>query len=223
MNANTNSGSPSAPAGSGADLPADPVDWEARYRAGDTPWDEGYAAPALTDFLARHPIRGDVLVPGSGPGHDVRALANQSAQSGGGARVIGIDLSPTAVELARTFPCAGGEIYEEGNLFCTPASWKGRFDWVVEHTCFCAIPPSLRADYVRAIASLLKPGGFYLGIFYMTPAAPEGPPHGATRREIAGLFDPGFELLEEWSPANAFEGREGRELCQLRRKMIQQG
>lgn len=215
MNANTNSGSPSAPAGSGADLPPDPVDWEARYRAGDTPWDEGFAAPALTEFLSRHPIRGEVLVPGSGPGHDVRAIA---AQSAGGARVIGLDLSPTAVALARAFPCTGGEIYEEGNLFLTPVSWKGRFDWVVEHTCFCAIPPSFRADYVRAISSLLKPGGFYLGIFYMTPAAPEGPPHGVTKGEISMLFDPAFTVLEEWIPRESFEGREGRELCQLLRK-----
>lgn len=217
MNANTNSGSPSGLPGSANkdQAVADPVDWEARYRAGDTPWDEGYAAPALTEFLSRHPVRGEVLVPGSGPGHDVRSLASQSA---GEARVTGLDLSPTAVVLAKTFPNTGGEIYEEGNLFDPPPSWKGRFDWVVEHTCFCAIPPARRADYVKGISFLLKPGGHYLAIFYLNPAATEGPPHGVTKNEISSLFDEHLSLLEEWIPHAYFEGREGRELCQLRVK-----
>ena len=65
--------------------------------AGDTPWDKGFAAPALTAFLSTHPIQGEVLVPGSGPGHDVRALA----ASDGSAKVTGLDLSPSAIALAR--------------------------------------------------------------------------------------------------------------------------
>jgi len=221
MNANTNSASHSGPLGSASNsdsrLPdsadtVDPVDWEARYQAGDTPWDEGYAAPALTEFLTRHPIHGEVLVPGSGPGHDVRALATH------GAHVTGLDLSSSAIALARSYPTTCGEHYEQGNLFVLPESWNKHFDWVFEHTCFCAIPPALRAKYVKAINAILKPGGHFLAIFYFNPAAPSGPPHGSTREEIAMLFDPCFELIEEWVPSGSFDGREGRELCQLRRK-----
>jgi len=191
------------------------MDWEARYRAGDIPWDEGYAAPGLTEFLARHPILGQILVPGSGPGHDVRALAEQ----GDGARVLGLDLSPTAVRLAESFARAGGEVYEKGDLFDLPPSWSQRFDWVVEHTCFCAIPREARPGYVHAIERVLKPGGRYFAIFYLNPPSPQGPPHGVTSEEIERLFEPGFRLLEQWVPAGAFEGREGRELCQVRQKV----
>jgi len=193
------------------------MNWEARYVAGDTPWDEGCASPALVEFLSRHPIHGEILVPGSGPGHDVRALAAQSAR---GDSVTGLDLSPTAITLARSFPLAGNERHEQGDLFHLPSSWHHRFDWVVEHTCFCAIPPVRRADYVRAISRVLKPGGHYLAIFFLDPGVDEGPPHGATREEIAGLFDPDFELLEEWIPEMTFEGREGQEICQLRRRRL---
>jgi SAM-dependent methyltransferase len=222
MNANTNSASPSEPLGSDVDLVInpvlDPVDWEARYQAGDTPWDEGSAAPALTEFLSRHPILGEVLVPGSGPGHDVRALATQ----GPSARITGLDLSAAAIALARSLshsPAdASGEHYMQGNLFNLPESWHSRFDWVVEHTCFCAIPPALRSDYVRAITSVLKPSGHYFAIFYLNPAAPGGPPHKTSREEIRQLFAADFELLEEWLPKDAFEGREGREICHLWRK-----
>lgn len=217
MNANTNSASPSAPAGSGSDptggLSADPVDWEARYQLGDTPWDKGVAAPPLTDFLARHPIRGRVLVPGCGTGHEVRVLASQEA------RVIGLDLAETAITLASSIPPAGNEIYEQGDLFALPESWNGRFDWVVEHTCFCAIDPALRADYVRAITQVLKPGGHYFGIFYLTPDAETGPPFGTSREEITRLLETHFTFLEEWVPSRTFEGRENRELCQLWRKI----
>lgn len=218
MNANTNSASPSGLPGSASSLATDPVvdpvDWESRYLTGDTPWDEGYAAPALAEFLSRHPIHGGILVPGSGPGHDVRALAAQGAE----ARVMGLDLSPTAVRIAERFPPAGTETYRVGDLFHLPESWSHQFDWVVEHTCFCAIPPLRRSNYVRAIERLLKPGGHYVAIFYLTPPAPGGPPHGVTRDEISAHFDPSFDLLEEWTPSSAFEAREGRELCQLRVK-----
>ena len=221
MNANTNSASPSGPPGSGSkhadhgvDPILDPVDWEARYQSGDIPWDEGYAAPALTEFLKQYPIHGTVLVPGSGPGHDVRALARQSKT----ALVTGLDLSATAIALARSHPKVGLEHYEQGDLFDLPESWQSCFDWVFEHTCFCAIPPSFRSDYVRAIATVVKPGGRYFAIFYLNPTALEGPPHGSSREEIRRLFGSDFELLEEWLPNEAFEGREGREICQLWRK-----
>jgi hypothetical protein len=67
---------------------------------------------------------------------------------------------------------------------------------------------------------VLKPSGYYFGIFYMNPAAPQGPPHGTTKGEIASLFDPYFTLIEEWIPQENFEGRDGRELCQLRQKAV---
>jgi SAM-dependent methyltransferase len=172
------------------------------------------AAPPLIDFLARHPIKGEILVPGCGTGHEVRALASQDFHQ---TTVIGLDLAETAITLAQGIPLVGQEMYVQGDLFALPSSWNGRFDWVVEHTCFCAIDPTLRADYMRAIAQVLKPGGQYFAIFFMTPDAEQGPPFGTTMEEISQHFDPSFELLEEWVPPRTFEGREGRELCQLRR------
>jgi len=211
MNANTNSGSPSAPAGSGADLPADPVDWEARYRAGDAPWNRG-AAPPVAEFLRSHHVSGEVLVPGCGTGHDVRLLAAH------GARVTGLDISETALAIARSHPSVADERYELGDLFALPEEWIGRFDWVVEHTCFCAIPPARRAYYVEAVSRVLKPGGSLLAVFFLDPGVDEGPPHGVTKDEIATLFNPFLVLEREWLPADTFPEREGGEICQLRVK-----
>lgn len=151
-------------------------------------------------------------MPGCGTGHDVRLLASH------GSKVIGLDLSETALAMARSQPSVAGERYEQGDLFGLPEEWTGRFDWVVEHTCFCAIPTARRGDYVTAVSRVLKPGGRYLAVFFLDPGVDQGPPHGATRDEIAGLFDPHFVLEREWRPGKTFPEREGGEICQLRRK-----
>ena len=193
------------------------TDWEEHYRHRDTPWDKGAPAPPLVDWLAVHPILGKILVPGCGLGHDVRLLAGQPQ-----ARVIGFDLSPSAVQSAEAIPPADGESYRTGDLFHLPAEMIGRFDWVVEHTCFCAIDPARRSDYVEAVHLALKPAGHLLAIFYHDPHDPgddrTGPPFGTSQEELVKLFSPRFEKLDEFRPGRSYRGREGRELVQLLKK-----
>ena len=189
------------------------IDWNERWRKSDTPWEKGYAAPPLTEFLddpsaelfqARR-----VLVPGCGSGHDVRELARR------GIRATGLDLSAIALETARAVPAEGDEDYLAGDLF--ESDWRlGRsFDAVWEHTCFCAIDPSMRPAYVRAMAEILPPGGHLTGVFYLNPRdrgeAAQGPPFEASRVEILALFAPWFELRKDRVPTRAYPGREGRE------------
>lgn len=190
------------------------TDWEAQYQKGETPWDKGAPSPGLLGFLARESLRGRVLVPGCGVGHDVRAIAPYAAE------VVGIDIAPSAVEEARRFPKAGQERYELANLFDLPAPLRGSFDWVWEHTCFCAIDPSMRPAYVEAVAGALKPDGRLLAIFYLDPgnsSPEEGPPFEVSIAQLDALFDPHFVLEREWLPARAYAGREGREWMRLLR------
>ena len=200
-----------------------PTDWEACYRAGETPWDKGAAAPPLLEWLEEpaHRLDGEVLVPGCGLGHDVRAIA----ATGQPRRVCGLDFSPAALAQARRHPVASGEFYVEADLFDLPPELCGRFNWVVEHTCFCAIDPAHRADYVRAVSQALREGGRLLAIFYLrpwsggeSPPPGGGPPFGTSTTELDALFAEHFELLEESVPTRAFPGRESRELIRLLRK-----
>src|SRR5579871_5869942 len=100
------------------------MDWQARYEAGDMPWDEGGPHPALVDFGSAEPFRGRILVPGCGQGHEVRAIS--TAEN----RVTGLDIAPGAVARAREFPRAGAEEYIVADLFNLPAEMRGAFDWV---------------------------------------------------------------------------------------------
>jgi len=190
------------------------LDWQTRYERNDTPWDKGIASPALTTFLEKNRIEGRVLVPGCGRGHEVRELGMQPHTS-----VAGLDLSATAITQARELAAQAkfpGEIsFVEGDFFNLPANLRNSFDWLVEHTCFCAIEPSQRPDYVLAAAAALRPGGKIFGIFYLNPGVENGPPFAVSKEELSELFDPHFSLAEEWVPEESFPGRENRELVRI--------
>ena len=191
---------------------ARPVDWDDRYRVGDTPWERGYSAPPLDEYLASHRVEGLVLVPGCGLGHDVRRLAGQ------GASPVGLDLAPFAIERARSMPAGGSETYRVGDFLNLPGDLCGAFDVVFEHTLFCAIPPILRIDYVAAAHRALRDAGVLLAIFFLEIEDPEGPPFPSTHAEIDELFHPCFDTVASWSPRSAYPGRENREEMRIMRK-----
>ncbi|MCP5550105.1 MAG: methyltransferase domain-containing protein [Akkermansiaceae bacterium] len=199
-------------------------DWEQHYLDGHTPWDKGEAAPSLVDWMAAHPggLSGRVLVPGCGLGHDVRAIAAASPKTD----AVGLDISPTAVERARALPAFSTERYRQGDLFDLPEGMLDAFDWVWEHTCFCAIDPDRRDDYVRAARAALRKGGQFLGVFYLDPyddehQPGEKPPHGCSLEELRARFEGGggFEIVESLVPERAYPGREGREMLVRMRKL----
>jgi SAM-dependent methyltransferase len=191
------------------------LEWQRRYEENDTPWDKGAPAPALADFLREHRIRGRVLVPGCGHGHDARALAAPPD-----AAVVGLDLSPLAIAQAQKLSAgaSGNLSFVTGDFFHLPPDYADSFDWLVEHTCFCAIDPRRRGDYVLAAARALRDGGRLFGIFYLNPDSDSAPPFPVTRQELSALFDPHFTQLDEWVPKNSFPGREQRELVRLLQK-----
>lgn len=198
-----------------------PTDWEQHYLDENTPWDKGRPAPGLAAFLKeRSSPKGRVLVPGCGLGHDVRAL---SAAGGDEVEVIGFDLSPTAMKSAEAFPKVGGEHFLTGNYFDLPDELQGSFDWIWEHTCFCAIDPDQRKNYAAASAKALKTGGRLLAVFYLNPyddehQPGEGPPHGCSLQELETLFGEHFDISEHWQPGDAYPGREDKELMMILQK-----
>ena len=194
-----------------------PVNWEEHYQTGDTPWEKGAPHPALVDFLREQkpPLRGRILVPGCGAGHDVRALSCD------GNIVLGIDIALGAITRAESFSQAGQETYELADLFDLPPRFRAAFDWVWEHTCFCAVDPAMRTRYVDAVADALNSGGHLFAVFFLEPDlgdGEEGPPFGVSTAEIDALFSRRFKSLREWTPGRTYEGREGREQMRIFQK-----
>ncbi len=185
------------------------TDWEGLYQKGDTGWDKGEASPGLVDFLAARPElpRGTVLIPGCGRGHDVRAWAEY------GFDATGFDLAPSAVResterIAKESLTERARVLQGNFLEDEPIT---QFDWLFEHTLYCAIQPSQRDAYAAAAARWLKPGGQFFAIHYLIPDT-EGPPFGCTRDEVVKRFESKFELLGEWTP-RSYPNRTNLELA----------
>ena len=191
-------------------------DWNAAYEGGDTPWDKGYASPPLIEFLKLQSISGRVLVPGCGAGHDVRALAAE------GVEVVGLDIAPGGIDKAETFPVSYDERYELGDFLNLGKQYHQAFDWIVEHTCLCAIDPSEREAYARSVVQALKPDGKYLAIFFreVSDYQGNGPPHPISREQSDALFGDSFELIKSFVPKQTYPSRAvgAEEVCWMRLK-----
>ncbi len=76
--------------------PADVEHWDSRYREGTPPWDTGRVSAELQRLLARFPIPACRAIElGCGTGTNAIWLAQQ------GFEVVGVDLSPLAIQRAR--------------------------------------------------------------------------------------------------------------------------
>lgn len=190
-------------------MPKQEMDWDSRYKLGDTPWDKGAPAPVIAWLLEKGqvPEAAGILVPGCGTGHDVARFAT------GGRRTLGLDISTRAITMAKKQYSNPNAEFRVGDLF-DPECLQGKtFGLVWEHTCFCAIDPATRRDYVSAMHRLLKPGGSLIGLFFIDTQMPpgEGPPFETSRTEVVDLFSPRFTLVGEGEPSVCYPGREGRE------------
>jgi SAM-dependent methyltransferase len=189
--------------------PSSAAFWQGLYDQGSDRWELGRPSPSLAAQLARRPPpRGTVAVPGCGRGHDARLLARQ------GHRVLGFDFVPAVLRVARELAAAErvDVTFEERDVFALSRSHAGFFDGIWEYTCYCAIDPARRADYVDVLAAILKPGGWLLACFFPMGDKPGGPPFAVNEAEVRRLLaGAGFELVEDYVPDASPDGRQGRE------------
>jgi methyl halide transferase len=206
----------------------DPGFWEGLYADGNDGWELREPTPALVAWLeggGRFTVSGGpemapalpqpadtrmgarVAVPGCGRGHDARLLAQRGYQ------VVGFDFAEAAVSEARALAAAEGSAarFERRDIFTLASDLAGAFDAVWEYTCFCAIDPARRGDYVEVVRAILRPGGTLLGCFYPLREGGDGPPYPVALAEVERLLAPGFRIEESRAPAGSVERRRGLE------------
>ncbi len=170
----------------------DPLGWfeELYSLAGENPslipWADLTPNPNLVDWLNRHAMAGGAraLKIGSGLGDDAEELARR------GLETTAFDLSVSAIVWSRRrFPKSPVN-YIVADLFSSPRQWRGRFNLVVESYTLQVLPPNLRPDAVRRIASFVAAGGTLLVIARgREPSEDEGKmPWPLTRNELS-LFE----------------------------------
>ena len=166
--------------------------WEKRYQDRGDRWNLGYPAPPFVSLLASSdaPQPGKLAVLGCGKGHDAFFFAES------GYEVTGFDFAPSAISEATATARDKGisARFFQQDIFALDKEFTNSFDYVLEHTCFCAIDPSLRSQYVGVVKSLLRPGGKLIALFY-THNRPEGPPFGVKPQEVLDYFAADFEPI----------------------------
>jgi SAM-dependent methyltransferase len=189
--------------------------WENLYARGGDGWELGAPAPPLVDFFGAARLDGTrVAVPGCGRGHDARFLASL------GYDAVGFDFSAAALAAARAV--AAGERstarFEARDVFTLGRELPRAFDGVWEYTCFCAIDPARRSEYVASLAGAVRPGGWLLGCFFPLRGNAAGPPFPVSTAEIRRVLRPAFRIERAFPPLRSARGRQGREWLVLARR-----
>nr|WP_228563633.1 class I SAM-dependent methyltransferase [Catenulispora rubra] len=118
-------------------------------------WDIGGPQPAVRELVAHGALRGEVLDPGTGPGHNAIYFASQ------GYATTGVDDSPAAIELARRNAREADvkvdfEVADATSL----QGMEGRFDTVVDSALYhiFAFDESAQVRYAQALHRATRPG-----------------------------------------------------------------
>jgi SAM-dependent methyltransferase len=188
--------------------------WQSIYARKRDGWELGRPSPSLDVHLARHPLpAATVAVPGCGRGHDARLLARR------GHRVFAFDFAPEALRAARELaaPEDASVTFEDRDVFSLADAYPRFFDGIWEYTCFCAIDPPRRPEYVEVLARILKPGGWLLACFFPMGVRAGGPPFAVSETEVRRLLASRFEIVQNYVPAASPEARQGREWMVLAR------
>jgi len=177
--------------------------WDSAYEAGSRPpWDIGRPQPAFVRLADGGLLRGRVLDAGCGSGeHALLAVAR-------GADVVGVDVSPRAIERARRKAGERGiavrfevaDALRLGELGLT-------FDTVIDSGLFHVFDDADRARYVTSLASVLEPGGTcYLMCFSDRQPGTMGP-RRVSQEELRAAFSDGWAVTS--IVADAFEVNPG--------------
>lgn len=180
--------------------------WNQRYTEADTPWDLGYASPALMEHVKHHVDKEKrILIPGAGHAYEIGELWNLGYHN-----IYVCDWSPKAIETAQK---QQPEVPTDHFLCMDFFQLDHPFDLILEQTFFCALPPRLREQYVQKVAQLLTPNDGYLaGVFFNRSFEKEGPPFGGTTAQYEYLFQLYFDKVTTGPSPHSISPRKDHEV-----------
>jgi len=166
--------------------------WNERYASGESlPWDTGTPDPLLVDMIGLRAIPpGRTLEIGCGTGTNAIYLAQH------GFEVVGVDISPLAIEAARAK--AHERCRFEALDFMSESPPDAPFQFVFDRGCFHIFDEDReREHFAQRVAAELVQGGLWLSLIGSTegPSRDVGPPRRSAREVIAAI-EPSLEILE---------------------------
>jgi SAM-dependent methyltransferase len=179
--------------------------WTSRYKENKLGWDIGYPAPSITQFMDQVEDKElNILIPGCGNAYEAAYLWKNGFHN-----VYLLDFS--AIPL-RKFAEEHPDFPEDQLLNIDFFKVKGKFDFIIEQTFFCALHPELRTEYVEKMKDLLKPSGHLIGLLFNIPLNDDQPPFGGNKDLYEKLFTDYFEIQKMATSYNSIPERQGTEL-----------
>lgn len=186
------------------DKPLDQDYWDAQYKAKATGWDLGTVSPPIQELVDSIQDKNSaILIPGGGNSYEAEYLLQQ-----GFTNITVIDIAPTLIAvLKQKFVNHPNINIILGDFF----EHKGEYDWIIEQTFFCALPPTMRPKYVWKMHQLLAPKGKIAGLLFNREFE-EGPPFGGNKAEYTNLFKGAFTIQKMEVCTNSVAPRANSEL-----------
>ena len=160
------------------------------------PWSIGEPQPELAALIEQGKFHGEVLDVGCGEAAISLYLAER------GFTTVGLDLSPTAIELAREEAAKRGlsnASFEVADISAF-TGYDGRFGTIVDSTLFHSIPVELREGYQESIVRAAAPGASYFALVFDRAGLPEGPANPVTEDELRDVVAK-YWAIDEIRPA----------------------
>jgi SAM-dependent methyltransferase len=160
------------------------------------PWSIDEPQPELAALIDAGKFHGDVLDVGCGEG----AISLRLAELG--YTTVGLDLSPTAIDLARAQAAKRGlanASFEVADISAF-TGYDGRFGTIVDSTLFHSIPVELREGYQRSIVRAAAPGASYFVLVFDRVGMPDGPANPVTADELRDVVKR-YWVVDEIRPA----------------------
>lgn len=186
------------------DLPLDQTYWDNQYQANTTGWDLGQVSPPIKTYINTIENKeAKILIPGCGNTYEAEYLLQQ-----GFTNITVIDIAPTLVEsLKQKFANNNNITIILGDFF----DHQGKYDFIIEQTFFCALPPTLRQKYVWKMHQLLTDYGKLFGLLFNREFE-VSPPFGGSLNEYEQLFYEAFAFNSISMAGNSIPSRANTEL-----------
>jgi SAM-dependent methyltransferase len=160
------------------------------------PWSIGEPQPEIAALIEQGKFRGEVLDVGCGEAAVDLYLGER------GFTTVGLDISPTAIELARAEAAKRGltnATFEVADISAF-GGYDGRFDTIVDSTLFHSIPVEAREGYQQSIVRAAAPGASYFVLVFDRTGMPNGPANPVTEDELRAVVSK-YWTIDEVRPA----------------------
>lgn len=151
------------------------------------PWSIGEPQPEIAALIDAGKVHGDVLDAGCGEAAVSLHLAER------GFTTVGLDQSPTAIDMARAEAAKRGLSNASFDVADISAftGYDGTFGTIIDSTLFHSMPVELREGYQQSIVRAAAPGASYFVLVFDRNHMPVGGANPVTEdelREVVGKY-----------------------------------